>query len=67
MFVKIDLEDLYMTYSIKLTNGEEKVVENVTVIQLDKDGMCKVSIENADSAYLIFPKNRIELIELIDF
>lgn len=56
-----------MTYSIKLTNGEEKVVENVTDIQLDKDGMCRVAVENADSAYLIFPKNRIELIELIDF
>lgn len=57
----------HMTYSIKLTNGEEKVVENVTDIQLDKDGMCRVAVENADSAYLIFPKNRIELIELIDF
>lgn len=56
-----------MTYSIKLTNGEEKVVENVTDIQLDKDGMCRVAVENVDSAYLIFPKNRIELIELIDF
>ena len=56
-----------MTYSIKLTNGETKEVENVTDITLDKDGMCKVSVEGIDSAFLIFTKSKIELIELIDF
>ena len=43
-----------------------KEVENVTDITLDKDGMCKVSVEGIESAYLIFPKSKIELIELID-
>ena len=56
-----------MTYNIRLSNGETKEVENVTDIILDKDGMCKVSVEGIDSAYLIFPKSKIELIELIDF
>ena len=56
-----------MTYNIRLSNGETKEVENVTDITLDKDGMCKVSVEGIDSAYLIFPKSKIELIELIDF
>lgn len=56
-----------MTYNIRLSNGEIKEVENVTDITLDKDGMCKVSVEGIDSAYLIFPKSKIELIELIDF
>lgn len=56
-----------MTYNIRLSNGEVKEVENVTDITLDKDGMCKVSVEGIDSAYLIFPKSKIELIELIDF
>ena len=57
----------FMTYNIRLSNGETKEVENVTDITLDKDGMCKVSVEGIDSAYLIFPKSKIELIELIDF
>ena len=56
-----------MTYNIRLSNGETKEVEHVTDITLDKDGMCKVSVEGIDSAYLIFPKSKIELIELIDF
>ena len=55
-----------MTYRIAFTNGEVKEVENVTDIILDKDGMCKVSVEWTESAYLIFPKSKIELIELID-
>lgn len=56
-----------MIYRITFTNGEVKEVESVTDIILDKDGMCKVSVEGIDSAYLIFPKSKIELIELIDF
>ena len=56
-----------MIYRITFTNGEVKEVESVTDITLDKDGMCKVSVEGIDSAYLIFPKSKIELIELIDF
>ena len=56
-----------MTYRITFTNGEVKEVESVTDIVLDKDGMCKVSVEWTESAYLIFPKSKIELIELIDF
>lgn len=56
-----------MIYRITFTNGEVKEVENVTDIILDKDGMCKVSVEGIDSAYLIFPKSKIELIELINF
>ena len=57
---------IIMTYNIRLSNGETKEVENVTDITLDKDGMCKVSVEGIDSAYLIFPKSKIELIELIE-
>lgn len=56
-----------MIYRITFTNGEVKEVESVTDIILDKDGMCKVSVEGIDSACLIFPKSKIELIELIDF
>lgn len=56
-----------MTYNIRLSNGETKEVENVTDITLDKDGMCRVLVEGVESAYLIFPKSKIELIELIDF
>lgn len=55
-----------MTYRITFTNGEVKEVESVTDIVLDKDGMCKVSVEWTESVYLIFPKSKIELIELID-
>lgn len=55
-----------MTYRITFTNGEVKEVESVTDIVLDKDGMCKVSVEWTESSYLIFPKSKIELIELIE-
>ena len=56
-----------MIYRITFTHGEVKEVESVTDITFDKDGMCKVSVEGIDAAYLIFPKSKIELIELIDF
>ena len=66
--VNVDCSDLESAQKLFECLKFEKLVEvKYHVIVLEKDGMCKVSVEGIDSAYLIFPKSKIELIELIDF